>query len=343
VKKFVFLLVLVATFACGSGNFDPIGKLQSVRVLAAQASEPYAKPGDTVTVTLDAFDARTDTAGKQPMKIYWLPLVCKNPFSDLYYACFASLVAPSGDGGLPGGDAGTGGGFPAGLDITPFLTQGPKFTFTMPADVIATHPVVEGLPEQYGVVFLFAMACAGRVHTLPIDPTSGNGQTVPLGCFDDQGNQLGPNDYVFTFMRVYAYENATNANPQIDGVVFDGQPVDPNQGVVVDRCTSSDPLGTGCEHPFEVTVPDSSWELATGAPLAPDGTQLHEQIWADYYFTLDQTDSDVKLLFDARSGRVTDNANKYIPPNEPGQGRLFIVVHDNRGGAAWVDFPVFVK
>jgi hypothetical protein len=332
---------MLGAAACGPAGFDPVGKLESVRVLAAQASEPYAKPGDTVTVTLDAFDARP--AGGQAMKIYWLPILCENPYNDLYYACFSSLVAPSGDGGVSAGDGGGGSAFPANIDITSLLEQGPKHTFTMPADVIATHPVVQGLPEQYGLVILFAMACAGRVRTLPIDPTSGNGQTVPLGCFDDQGNQLGPDDYVFTFMRVYAYANATNANPQIDGVVFDGQPVDLNQGVVVDRCPSANPAGTDCQHPFNVNVPDSSWELASGAPLEPDGTELHEQIWANYYFTLDQTDSDVKLLFDGRTGRVTGNDVNYIPPDTPGQGRLFVVVHDNRGGASWVDFPVYVK
>ena len=332
------LVVGLVALACGPAGFDPISKLESVRVLAASADNPYAKPGDTVTLTMDAFDARPAVVGQSPMKIYWLPFTCENPIDDLYYACFASLVSGGGDGGT-----GTGGAiFPPNLDVTDLLKQGSSTTLTIPADAITSHAFVSGLPEQYGVVFTFAMACAGRVKTLAIDPENGNGQTVPLGCFDDQGNQLGPDDYVFTYTRVFAYETATNANPEIDGVLFDDQTVDTNAGVVVDRCTPS--LPESCAgHPVNVTIPDSAWELATGSPIEPDGTQLHEEIWADYYFTIDNTDSDGKLLFDARTGRVDNTDNNYLAPAAPGQGRLFIVVHDNRDGVSWVDFPIFVK
>lgn len=331
------VLAAVVAISCGPAAFDPISKIESVRVLAASADEPYAKPGDTVTLTIDAVDARP--LGGEPMKIYWLPLLCEDPASDLYYACFSSLVTPSGagDGGLPGG-----GVFPPNLDVTDFLTQGPKMTFTMPLDVIDKHPPVQGAALPYGTVFWFAMACAGRVRTLAIDPEAGNGQTVPLGCFDDQGNQLGPDDYVFTYMRVYAYADATNANPEIDGVVFDGQTIDASQGVVVSRC---DPNVAGsCDgHALNVTVPPASWELATGTPVEPDGTQLHEEIWADYFTTFGDLDSDGKLLYDARTGHVPGSDNVWFAPSTPGQGRLYVVVHDNRDGASWVDFPIFVK
>jgi hypothetical protein len=330
------VLLFAAALACGPAGFDPISKIESVRVLGARADEPYAKPGDTVTLTLDAVDGRL--TGGQPMKIYWLPILCEDPPSDLYYACFSSLVSSAGgDAGAP-----TGGVFPPNLDVTDFLAEGTTNTFTMPADVIDKHPPVAGAPEPYGVVFLFAMACAGRVRTLPIDPEAGNGQTVPLGCFDDQGNQLGPDSYVFTFMRVYSYENATNANPEVDGVTFDGQTIDTSAGVVVGRCDASLP-GSCDGHAINVTIPDSAWELATGAPVAPDGTQLHEQIWADYYLTLGDFDSDGKLIFDPRTGRVDGSDNQFFAPSAPGQGRIYLVVHDNRDGASFVDFPVFVK
>jgi hypothetical protein len=327
---------LLVALACGPAGFDPIGKLQSVRVLAAKADEPYAKPGDKVTLSIDAFDARSGlNAGGSPMKIYWLPFLCEDPASDLYYACFASLVSSGGGGG-------GGGVFPPNLDVTDLLKQGSSTTFTMPSDVITKHAFVKGLAEQYGVVFSFAMACAGRVKTLPIDPEGGNGQTVPLGCFDDQGNQLGPDDYVFTYARVYAYETATNANPEIDAVTFDGQTVDTNAGVVIQHCDGA--VAGSCDgHPVNVTIPDSSWELATGAPIEPDGTLLHEEIWADYYFTLDNFNADGKLIFDTRTGRVPSSDNQYFAPLVPGQGRLFIVAHDNRNGASWVDFPIVVR
>jgi hypothetical protein len=308
-----------------------------VRVFAASADKPYAKPGDVVTVSLDAFDGRPTTTG-DVMTIYWLPILCEDPPGDLYYACFASLVTPTKGGGSMGGGA-----FPPNIDITDFLEKGPKKTLTMPGDVITKHAPVMGLPEPYGMVIVFAMACAGRVRTLPIDPSAGNGQTVPLGCFDSMGIQLGPDSYVFTFARVYAYETATNTNPQIDGVVFDGKPIDLNAGVVVDHCTGGNKSPSCAGHPLNVTIPDSSWEVATGTPLEPDGTQLHEEIWTDYYYTIDNTKSDGILLFDARKGRVSGSDNQYLANVQPGQGRIFIVVHDNRGGASWVDFPILVR
>ena len=42
-------LVLLA--ACGA-SFEPSHKVQSIRILAAAADKPYAKPGDQVTVFL---------------------------------------------------------------------------------------------------------------------------------------------------------------------------------------------------------------------------------------------------------------------------------------------------
>ncbi len=270
-RRILLWLGLAAFCGCGQG-FDPIGDIESVRVLAASATEPYAKPGDMVTVSLDAWDGRP-MGGADPMVIYWLPFVCEDPADDLYYACFASLVAPGTDGGTSDGGTPGMGGFPPNIDVTDFLQQGPETSFTMPADAITSHAFVQGVPEQYGVVFLFALACAGRVRTLPIDPSGGDGLTVPLGCFDDQGTELGPDDYVFTYTRVYAYDTITNANPVIQGAVFDGQPVDLNAGVVVQHC---DPNTTCDTHAINVNVPASSWSSRPGlrpSPTAPSSTR----------------------------------------------------------------------
>ncbi len=54
-------------------------------------------------------------------------------------------------------------------------------------------------------------------------------------------------------------------------------------------------------------------------------------------------DSDGKLLFDARTGRVDGTDDNFFAPSAPTQGRIFIFVHDNRDGVSCVDFPVYVK
>ena len=326
------------SYACGPAGFDAQAKLGSVRVLATRTDKPYAKPGEDVTVEVLAVDARKTP--KRPMKIYWLPFVCENPFGDLYYACFAPLLG--GDGGVADGGRADAGApiFRPGLDITAFLKEGTKYSFNISPDIIARHKPVAGSVAPYGLAIAFAVACAGQVRTLAIDPNNVNPQKVPIGCFDDDGNQLGADDFVFTFSRVYVYDKLTNANPVVDQVLFDGKPVDPTQGVVVERCTTSE--ADCAKHPIDLAIPDASWELDVGA-LGKDGTTLGEQVYGLYYYTVDKVEKEGRLLFDPSTGRVAASANNFIAQSVPGNGRVYVVVHDNRGGVTWVDFPVYVK
>ncbi len=345
VKHGIFLGALAAGsialggYACGPAGFAPSQELGAVRILATRADKPFAKPGDDVTVEMLAVDARR--IKKQPLEIYWLPFLCENPINDLYYACFASL-ASGGDGGARDGsaDGGTVPSFPPNFDLTPFLKKGKTYSFKVAPDIIERHPEVKGAIDPYGLVITFAIACAGRVRTVPVDLTDPTPQKMPIGCFDDDGNRLGPDDFVFAFTRVYAYANRTNANPTIDGVTFDDQLVNLGEGVVVNRCTGKEADCT--KHPVDVVVPPSSWELNPGA-LDSDGTTLHEQVYALYYYTIDRTEKEGRLLYDSRTGKVFDSANSFIAQSVPGDGRLYIVVHDTRGGTSWVDFPVYVK
>ncbi len=75
-----------ASSSCAPSGFQDQALVNGVRVLASAADKPYAKPGDAVTVNVLAFDGRA--AKPEPMKIYWLPLVCENPPDDAYYGCF---------------------------------------------------------------------------------------------------------------------------------------------------------------------------------------------------------------------------------------------------------------
>ena len=76
--------------------------------------------------------------------------------------------------------------------------------------------------------------------------------------------------------------------------------------------------------------------------VSRDG-QLHEQIWVDYYSDLEKFDDDSRLLFDTRAGRVSDPAVTFRSPKDPIDGTLWAVVHDNRGGAAWIVLPLHIR
>jgi hypothetical protein len=76
------------------------------------------------------------------------------------------------------------------------------------------------------------------------------------------------------------------------------------------------------------------------------GNPLNEEIWADYYTTFGSFSGDTGLLYDATHGSIGDAGttdNQWTPPSTPGTGFIWIVVHDDRGGASWVTIPVTVQ
>jgi hypothetical protein len=313
--------------------------------LASRADKPYAKPGDTVKVDVLAYDGRPDKS--RPMQLYWIPAVCTNPPNDLYYLCPAQMLSDlckkhpevCKSGGAGGGAAGAP-RLPTGIDLTPYLVTGPSFSFGIPADVVSSHPIVQGAPAPYGLVIAFNVACAGHVEFTATSPDDLRKQQIPLGCFDENHVQLGPSEYVIGFTRIYAYDTLTNQNPPITNATFQGNPVDPSGGVTVDHCDARHRADCP-EQKIGVTVPDEAWEPNPGD--SSNGGNAHEEIWADYYVTIGDWKYDARLLFDTKAGRLVDVDNSLYAPDTPGEGAVFIVVHDNRNGANWTSFPLHVK
>lgn len=330
-KRASRLLCLVAALAawaalsCAPAGFQNPTVVTSVRVLASSADQPYAKPGSTVTLQVLAYDGRPTRP--EPMTIYWLPFPCINPLNDAYYACFSQFAA---------GAAGDGGSSTPAFDLTS-LPTGPSFQFAMPADAIATHPAMPGMQAPYGLAIVFNIACAGHLELVPLDPD--NVQAPPVACFDAQHNRLGPDDYVFGFTRVYAYDQLENANPVIQSI-DSSVALDPTTGgLTVPHCAGS----CTAVHIGPV-VPGSSQELDP-AQRDVQGDVLHEQIWAEYFSTFGSFTDDVRLMYDPVTGslgRPIDTDDQFQPPNQAGDGFLWIVVHDNRGGASWATVPVHV-
>jgi hypothetical protein len=340
-STFLVALGAVAASSCSPSDFESSTVVDTVRILASRASEPKAKPGDNVTVEVLAVDGRASQP--QKMVVSWLNILCKNPESDAYYACFpmfAAALAGGGDGGAPlGGDAGIllgSGGGPIDLTGTPALQEGASFSFPMPPDIIVPRT---GVSPSYGLVILFNFACAGHIELLPYDPTSQNPQQIPIGCFDAQHNQLGPSDFVFGLTRVYAYDQSDEVNPVVTGVDFGGTQVDVDGGTAtgpftVPLCTESD-VKKCPQHAI--------------GPIVPPSTPSTKQVWADYYSTTGTFKSDAHLLYDpAVSLSIPSGTdNQFMAPQNlfraPAQNFLWIVVHDDQGGADWVTVPLTVQ
>lgn len=349
----LFVLLGACAVAACMGTFDPASKVTGVRLFAVRADKPYAKPGELVRLEALVGDARQDKA--RPVRVYWIPVICLNPRDDLYYLCFGG---GAGDGGpndtlrlVPvgplaniGADGGPGGGeqgenplerIPRGIDLGPFLPQGPTFEFTMPSDAIQARPNAE---VPYGLAIVFQVVCAGQVRFAERDP-SGGPQQIPLLCTDEDGNPLPPSDYVIALSRVYSYENRTNTNPVIEKVTLDGQDVDLAAGITIPPCVA-DRRANCRAHEIDVRVSDSSWEPN---PTDLGAQDLREQIWVTYYSDMGDLGTDARLLFDSRRGRAPNSPNEYRAPYETMDGTIWAVVHDNRGGTAWAVIPVHVR
>ncbi len=331
-KAWISALLAGAALSCGGGDFDPQNVVSGVRVLSSRADRPYAKPGDTVQVDLLVADGRADK--RVPLQVAWIPFVCTNPEADLYYACFAQLLS----GGSTGG-AGAGGfdlsKVPFGIDISKQLPQGTSYSVTIPKDIVKARP---GQPDPYGLVMLFNIACAGKIVLAEPDPSAG-AAAVPIQCVDDAGKQVPPSDYVFGYTRVYAYNERTNANPILDGLTFDGKPVDFTAGITVDRCTAIKPEDCP-SHKLGVTVPASSQEVNAGQ-VDEYGNTLNEIVWTALYADAGRFDEDVRLLYDARAGKAPNSDATYRPGAR--SGSIWVVVKDNRGGSTWKQVPVTVR
>jgi hypothetical protein len=345
------LIVLGAwgTSSCSPADFQSSTVIDTMRILASRASEPRAKPGDEVTLDVLAVDGRNPGGTAQ---VFWLPVLCVNPANDAYYACFATLAQAGGDAGVVVGEsadagpitdagasaeggasaaAGLAGLLRPGVNLTPLLVKGPGFRFAVPDDVIVPR---KGIDPSYGLIIAFNFACTGAtIELLPYDP--GDPQKIPVGCFDANHNQLGPDDFVFGFTRVYVYDKVTEVNPVISQVDIGSGRLDIDGGTsapfMVPLCTSPD--GGGCpKNAIGPLVP----------PSLPDG----KQVWADFYSTVGTFSSGARLLYDptAKLSIPSDTDNRYLAPNSlagaPAQNFIWIVVHDDQGGADWVTVPL---
>jgi hypothetical protein len=208
--------------------------------------------------------------------------------------------------------------------------------------------MVKGISVPYGLVIVFNVACAGHLELVPLDPNNINPQQVPIGCFDARHDQLGPDDWVFGFTRVFAYDSVTNHNPKIIKIDIPEHPVDWSAftaGVAYATTTLTVTHCSGDCKDFAIgpVVPPSSQEVQ--AQLG-SGTQTKEELWAEFYSTFGKFKDNARLLYDSMQGSPGDASvtdNRFTPPSDPGTGTIWIVVHDNRGGVAWVTIPVDVK
>src|ERR1700743_190565 len=96
-KKLALLALFSSVLAlagCGA-DFDPGSRVTSFRVLAVQADQPFASPGETGNLNALAYDPQTRT-------ITWAWATCVNPTESTTEGCFAKIAQDTqASGALP--------------------------------------------------------------------------------------------------------------------------------------------------------------------------------------------------------------------------------------------------
>jgi hypothetical protein len=353
------LLSSTATSLAGCApTFDPFSEVKTLRVFGARASEPYAKPGEKVSIDLLYSDAspkaiRPD-GSRRPVNVLWLG-GCNNPDGDQYFACFPQFAQTFAS--LAGSD-----GQPDFTKLPPgSVGFGDSFTVTLPDDIISSRPPPSGSTVPYGLAYAFFFACAGD---LVPDGKGANG--LPISCLDPETKQpLGADDFVFGYMSVYAYDELTNKNPVIDGRTFQDQPLD--EALCTDETVCAEGFRCGFAAPRTCipVVPHCTAEKLADCPTYkfgpvldqaknaevdpnaknPDGSALQEVIWVYYYASDGTITKDTRLINDAQAGwqDATKFGTEWKAPGEAsGPTRVWGVFHDNRGGANWTWWDLYV-
>ena len=343
-------LALVLHPSCTPG-FDPISRINSVRILSVTLDKPYALPGDTVTMRMTVTDGLGDADGMpRQMQLVWLS-GCYNPDGDQYYLCFedlASQLEPIAEGGelpedivkvdlaLPSSDG---------------VPDAHEFSFVIPEDIVSSRPEPAAGPH-YGIAYVFFAACAGQLRPGNLEnPGGGQVSDFPLECVDSEGNVLDSDSFIIGYTQVYSFaDERLNANPPLEGLTFEGEPMSENldEAPTVPRCpaTYDERRTASCgDNPTEdCTVYQLAPIFTEGQLVAErdpegesiDGEPIDEVVWVSYFVTDGDVDPQLALVHDAREGRQSDIATEWTAPDKPGLYSVWAVVRDQRGGSAVV-------
>src|SRR5690349_5850172 len=211
-RPYPYLLITPLAFlllACGA-DFEPGSHIDSPRILALQADQPYAHPGEHVA--LDLLYANPSDA-----PLSWAFGTCTLPDGSAVDTCLAEL-----DG-----------------ELTPFEPGTGALEVDVPDDVLSGLSEGERPSALIGAVVL---ACPGEL-------AKGQTGPVPARCLDDDGHALPISDLEVGIKRILLREHDRNANPAIDGLFWDGKPwpendvpraqLCPHGGHEIDDCEKS--------------------------------------------------------------------------------------------------------
>ena len=308
---FVFS-VLGAAFTLGTAGcapeFDPVSRVVTFRVLAQQTDVPFAKPGETVHITSLSYDPQGRT-------VNWAWAACVNPDESTVQGCLDKIAVDSADTGA-----------------SPILAQGAElsdFSYTVPEDALSSLPEPAKSQAHVGII---SIACPG---VLSFDQGSNN---LPFSCKEaGTGRSFGLDEYIVGMKRIQVRQTDRNQNPVLEQVTLDGTDWPEDEIKTVSACDTDGndykPCADGSKHKISARPTAASTESGT----TEFGTAFTEQVVIEYYATDGVWEYEVKIASSPETGWAARKA---------ASGKdltLWMVVHDDRGGATWAERHVHVQ
>jgi hypothetical protein len=303
-------IAALALLAGCDATFDPGSNVSSFRVLAVQADNPFAAPGETVNLQATSYDP----AGRE---ITWAWAQCPNPASSSVDACLAEIALTTLETGTPP-LLGTG----VGLDNV---------------DVTIAPDALDGLsPEARpnALTGVLSVACPG---TLEMGTSDSTGGVLPFRCTDDTGAELGLHDNIVGIKRVFVRTTDRNQNPVIGAITFDGEPWAEDDVKEVDACNTDDFTFDDCkgegDHRIAASVTPESFE----AGIDEFGRDFAEELVVQHYATEGIFEYDVRI---AELPETRWVARQSASGQEL---RIWFVARDDRGGVTTAQRRVRVR
>jgi hypothetical protein len=300
-------LACLALSLSACAEFDPGSRVTTLRVLAIEADQPFARPGEDVHLQALSYEP-----GDRVLQWSWTS--CVNPSSQSVADCLAAAEpAAKGDG-------------PA------WVQQGESSTldFTVPKDVLKTLPVGLHAAAQVGIV---TVVCPGELQ-----PKYSNKTELPFRCIDgDSKDELGLAEFIVGIKHLRVRQSDRNANPRIARVQFDGKdwPADEIKSITACNTTGNafSKCPAGLAHEMSAIISRDSTQHGT----TEFGGTFEEQLVVQYYSTEGIFENEVKVAADPETKFVARN-------NARGEElQLWFVVRDDRGGVTWTERFVKVK
>jgi hypothetical protein len=298
---------LIGTAGC-TPEFDPVSRVVSFRVLAQETDVPFAKPGETVNITSLSYDPQGRT-------VNWAWAACVNPDESTVQGCLNAIATDAARTG-----------------VSPVLAQGAgmsDFSYTVPQDALSSLPEKAKSGAHVGVM---SIACPGE---LSFDQGSNN---LPFSCKEvGTGRTLALDEYIVGLKRIQVRQTERNQNPVIERVTFDGADWPEGEIKTVTPCDTDGndykPCADGSKHKISARPSAASTESGT----TEFGVAFTEQVVIEYYATDGVFEYEVKIASSPETGWAARKAASGKDLS------LWMVVHDDRGGATWVERQVHVQ